>query len=79
MGQKSDCRPAVAEILKFLKRLFQDYTRTARQRAWDSILSKKTEKEIEKIINYPKTPLISPERFATTRTSKNIFSTKARK
>jgi hypothetical protein len=65
MTSNSDARKAVVEILRCLKRIFGQYSRTARERAWKSVLSKPTEREIRSLLNNPSKPLISPERFAT--------------
>lgn len=53
MGQSSDSRKAINDIVDVMKGIFKRYSRTARRRAWRSVTSNAGEKVIQRIINNP--------------------------
>ena len=45
---------AIEEIADALRKVFQKYSRGTRDKAWEKIISKKGQKEIEKLLVNPK-------------------------
>lgn len=57
MSEKSNPRQAIMDMAAALKGVFKDYSRTARRRAWKSLISNKGKREIEKILTTTSRPL----------------------
>lgn len=57
MAQKSAVRDAIKDMAKGLSKVFKNYGRQARDKAWAKLISKKGKKEVEKLLINPKKPL----------------------
>ena len=57
MTEKSNPRQAIMDMIGALKGVFKDYSRTARKRAWKSLISAKGKREIDKILVTTSRPL----------------------
>lgn len=55
--EKTSSVDAIEDLAEALRKVFLNYSKTTRKKAWDKIQSSKGKKEIEKIINYPQSSI----------------------
>ncbi len=58
MGQSTDARPAVSDIIYSLRNIFKKYTRSTRKSAWKAVTNAEGEKLVDKIITNPSVPIV---------------------
>lgn len=60
----SDARPATKDLIGAIRGVFQNYTRTTRQKAWkNGIESAEGKQTISRLINNPNVPVVGIYRF----------------
>lgn len=57
MGQKSNVKDAIVDLVKAVKPVFKKYTRHTREEAWKDLTNKKGEQEMKKILVNPDRPI----------------------
>lgn len=52
-SQNSDARRTLKELVDDIKKVFKKHSRSARDRAWDALTSKRAQKQIDQLIKNP--------------------------
>lgn len=53
MSQSSDARKTLKELVDGIKKVFKKHSRTARNRAWNALTSKKAQSKMDQVIKNP--------------------------
>ena len=62
-GQNSDARKTLKELVDEIKKVFKKHSRSARDRAWDALITKRAQREIQSLIINPSKPVTGVSRW----------------
>jgi len=63
MNEKSDARPATKDLLDSIRGVFKHYSKSARRKSWDALMSPGGKSVVNKLITDPRAPVVGIPRL----------------